>query len=168
MNDVNNEECSLLRCNLLGLASLSSPVMPQGFLAPRTCGEKLDSALCRDSECSLGSFPLYRREVAPATVAFHLVSESSGGSLYPPRLNSFTRYAVPTQEAGNALVTYLRLRLSMRGDDQLFSDELPGAPERGRLIAREICSKSMQKKKVALSDDFGFVATRDEKSFILE
>ncbi|GBP42069.1 hypothetical protein EVAR_29424_1 [Eumeta japonica] len=56
-------------------------------------------------------------------------SESSGGPLAPlplPSTLSFSiRRPIPIQDAGNALVTPLELRVSMGGSDYLPSDGLP-------------------------------------------
>ncbi|GBP41265.1 hypothetical protein EVAR_32991_1 [Eumeta japonica] len=70
----------------------------------------------------------YEREVAASAIAFCPVSESSGCSLSSPlSINPFPsiRYSIPSQEAGNALLASLGLRVSMGSGDYLLSNGSP-------------------------------------------
>ncbi|GBP56679.1 hypothetical protein EVAR_12358_1 [Eumeta japonica] len=68
----------------------------------------------------------YGREVTVSAGPFRSVSESSGGTLPFHRPNPpYIGYTVPSQEAGNALVGPMELRVSMGDGDRLLSDGSP-------------------------------------------
>ncbi|GBP06157.1 hypothetical protein EVAR_3530_1 [Eumeta japonica] len=105
----------------------------------------------------------YGREVELSALAFIPVSEDSGGPLPPSHLyqrdfpslsipkadwsdegatplsppsvhSSSIRYLIPIREVGNALVTPLRLRVSMGGNDHLLSNRSLARSARGYAI----------------------------------
>ncbi|GBP65116.1 hypothetical protein EVAR_5262_1 [Eumeta japonica] len=77
------------------------------------------------------TFTEYGHELAASAVAFHLVSESSGGPLFSPPsispIHPFIRYPIPSQEDGNAMVALCcdKPPSSFGGDDHLLSDSSP-------------------------------------------
>ncbi|GBP71402.1 hypothetical protein EVAR_44768_1 [Eumeta japonica] len=82
----------------------------------RECNYRLEGAAVQKYTASLMKYPTrteYGHEIAASAVVFRLVSESSDGSLsFSPLLSTrflSIRNPIPSQEAGNALATPLRL-----------------------------------------------------------
>ncbi|GBP95969.1 hypothetical protein EVAR_70555_1 [Eumeta japonica] len=92
-----------------------------------TCVPRVVAGSQRDLRL-YGDLREYGREVIASAGAIRPVSESSGGttlSTLSVNPTSSVRYPIPSQEAGNALVTTLGLREFVADGDHVLSDGLP-------------------------------------------